>query len=75
MLDEPTNNLDLEAVAALADAVQNFQGGVVLVSHDQYFVQRVAREVHVVGKGAVKKMESFDVYKKAVAKKMLANGV
>jgi phosphohistidine phosphatase SixA len=33
--NRPTNNLDLEAVAALADAVEAFQGGVVLVSHDQ----------------------------------------
>ena len=48
VLDEPTNNLDLEAVAALADAVEKFEGGVVLVSHDQYFVQRVAREVGAV---------------------------
>jgi ATP-binding cassette subfamily F protein 3 len=47
ILDEPTNNLDLEAVAALADAVETFKGGVVLVCHDQYFVQRVAKEIHV----------------------------
>lgn len=70
VLDEPTNNLDLEAVAALADAVESFQGGVVLVSHDQYFVGRVAKEVHVVGNGAVRKMESFDAYRKVMAKKL-----
>ena len=68
VLDEPTNNLDLEAVAALADAVEKFEGGVVLVSHDQYFVQRVAREVFVVGNGAVTKQESFQVYLKAMEK-------
>ena len=70
VLDEPTNNLDLEAVAALADAVQAFAGGVVLVSHDQYFVQRVAKEVFVVGKGSVTKQESFEAYRKAMAKKL-----
>ena len=70
VLDEPTNNLDLEAVAALADAVEAFQGGVVLVSHDQFFVQRVAREVFVVGKGAVTKQESFEAYRNAMAKKL-----
>ncbi|ACO60757.1 ABC transporter/cobalt transport family protein [Micromonas commoda] len=70
VLDEPTNNLDLEAVAALAAAVEAFQGGVVLVSHDQFFVQRVAREVFVVGKGAVTKQESFEAYRNAMAKKL-----
>jgi ATP-binding cassette subfamily F protein 3 len=66
ILDEPTNNLDLEAVEALADCVEAFEGGVVLVSHDNYFVTRVAREVLVVGNGAVKKVESFHAYKKQV---------
>ena len=56
ILDEPTNNLDLEAVAALADCVEAFEGGVILVSHDNYFVSRVAKEVWVVGDGAVKKV-------------------
>ena len=68
VLDEPTNNLDLEAVEALAEAVDQFEGGVVLVSHDQYFVQRVAREVFVVGNGAVTKQESFQAYLKAMEK-------
>jgi ATP-binding cassette subfamily F protein 3 len=70
VLDEPTNNLDLEAVEALADAVEAFRGGVILVSHDQYFVSRVAREVKVVGSGAVKDAESFDAYRAAQLKKL-----
>jgi len=52
-MDEPTNNLDVAAIEALADAVQNFDGGVVLVSHDEYFVSRIARTVWVVGDGKV----------------------
>ena len=70
VLDEPTNNLDLETVAALADAVRDFEGGVVLVSHDQYFVSRVAREVFVVGGGKVTRAESFDAYRKEIARRM-----
>ena len=70
ILDEPTNNLDLESCEALADAIENFQGGVVLVSHDQYFVERVAREVLVIENGQVKRLESFASYKKAIAKKL-----
>merc|ERR1711953_235348 len=52
-MDEPTNNLDVSAVEALADAVENFKGGVVLVSHDKYFVSRIAKTVWIVGNGKV----------------------
>merc|ERR1719313_1237433 len=52
-MDEPTNNLDVNAVEALADALENFGGGVVLVSHDKYFVSRVAKTVWHVGSGRV----------------------
>ena len=71
MLDEPTNNLDLEAVAAFADAVENFGRGRVGV-HDQYFCRRVAREVFVVGNGGVRREESFDAYRKKMAKRLAA---
>jgi len=50
-------------VEALADAVVAFQGGVVVVSHDQYFVSRVAKQFKVVGRGAVVDVESFDAYR------------
>lgn len=52
-MDEPTNNLDVSAVEVLADAVEKFEGGVVLVSHDKYFVSRVAKDVWIVGDGKV----------------------
>ena len=72
VLDEPTNNLDLESVAALADCVERFEGGVILVSHDQYFVGRVAKEVWLVGgpSQAVRKIESFDKYRDYQLKKL-----
>ena len=47
-----------------------FKGGVILVSHDQYFVGRVAKEVWLVAKGAVKKVESFDKYRDYQLKKL-----
>ena len=68
ILDEPTNNLDLESVEALGKAVKDFPGGVVLVSHDQTFVSEVAKEVWVVGEGQVKKAASFEAYRKQVIK-------
>ena len=62
-LDEPTNNLDLESVAALAETAKSFDGAVICVSHDQFFVNQVSNEAWVVNGGAVKRIESFKVYR------------
>ncbi|GMI48191.1 hypothetical protein TrCOL_g2043 [Triparma columacea] len=67
VLDEPTNNLDLESVAALAESVKAFKGAVVCVSHDQYFVEQISNEAWIVGgkQKVVKRVESFKIYKDA----------
>ncbi|EKX41356.1 hypothetical protein GUITHDRAFT_88450 [Guillardia theta CCMP2712] len=70
IMDEPTNNLDIESVDALSEAVLNFDGGVVLVSHDQTFVSAVAKEVWVLGGGVLKKEESFEAYRKKIMKQL-----
>ena len=72
VLDEPTNNLDLESVVALAECLEKFEGGVVLVSHDQYFVSRVAKEVWVVENQTLTAAESFDKYRAEQLKKLSA---
>lgn len=45
ILDEPTNHLDMASIDALVRAIEAFQGGVVIVSHDQKFIEACAREI------------------------------
>ena len=53
LLDEPTNHIDLESIDALADAINRFDGGMVLVSHDMRLISQVAKEVWNVENGGV----------------------
>ena len=53
LLDEPTNHLDMDARASLVDAINDFDGAVVLVSHDTHLVKMVADQLWVVADGKV----------------------
>lgn len=57
LLDEPTNHLDMETIDALADAIRDFEGGMVLVSHDFRLISQVAQEIWVCEKGTVTKWQ------------------
>ena len=54
VMDEPTNHLDMDTVEALALALTEFQGGVVLVSHDERLLREVCQELWVCQGGTVK---------------------
>lgn len=59
VLDEPTNDLDLETLAVLEDCLTSFEGAVLLVSHDRFFVDRVATQILAFDPFDAGKIESF----------------
>jgi len=72
VLDEPTNNLDVETIDALCEALTRFNGSVTVVSHDQRLMQRVCNELWVCdGQGGVEPMVgSFLDYKRSVTRQI-----
>jgi ATP-binding cassette subfamily F protein 2 len=74
LLDEPTNNLDIECIDSLAEAIKQFDGGVVLVSHDFRLISQVTDQLWLCDNKQVKKFEgditAYKTYlKKSVLKK------
>ena len=57
LLDEPTNHLDIESVEMLEGALEDFQGTAIFVSHDRYFLDRIADRILEVRDGEVRSHE------------------
>ncbi|KAK9762963.1 ABC transporter ATP-binding protein arb1 [Basidiobolus ranarum] len=71
LLDEPTNHLDMESIDSLADAINQFSGGVVLVSHDFRLISQVAQAIWVCEDGKVTPWNSnIAAYKEHLRKKV-----
>jgi ATP-binding cassette subfamily F protein 3 len=51
LLDEPTNHLDMESCDALMEAIRNFEGAVIMVTHDEYFLQEIANKLIIFDDG------------------------
>ena len=71
LLDEPTNNLDIETIDALCDAISEFNGGVVVVTHDARLIESCDCKLWVVEKqGVTPWEEGFDDYKSELLRVM-----
>jgi ATP-binding cassette subfamily F protein 3 len=57
VLDEPTNHLDVDSIEVLEDALEHYDGTVIAVSHDRYFLDRIADRIVHVADGAVRAYE------------------
>ena len=76
VLDEPSNHLDIEAMDALSLALQQFQGGICLVSHDVTMLQNVCNSLWVCENGTVEKFPGdVKAYKKRITAQANEAGV
>lgn len=78
LLDEPTNHLDMRSINILTQALQKYQGTFVVVSHDRYFVSKIANKIWWLEEGKIKEYpgtyEEYEYWKaKQEELKKLAN--
>ncbi|XP_048376216.1 ATP-binding cassette sub-family F member 1 isoform X2 [Stegostoma tigrinum] len=67
ILDEPTNNLDIESIDALADAINVYKGAVIIVSHDARLITETNCQLWVVEEQTINQIDgNFDDYKREV---------
>lgn len=65
ILDEPTNNLDIESIDALADAINDYNGGVIIVSHDERLIRETDCTLWVIEDQTINEVDGdFDDYRK-----------
>lgn len=73
MLDEPTNHLDMQSVEMLIDALNKYDGTIILVSHDRYFISRLANKIWSIEDGKAKEFvgtyDEWVVYQQDKAKR------
>ena len=67
ILDEPTNNLDIESIDALAEAINEYTGGVVIVTHDERLIRETNCNLYVIEDQTINELEGdFDDYRNEV---------
>ena len=75
LLDEPTNHLDMDSREVLEDALADFPGTILAISHDRYFINRFANRVCVLEEGGVKEyLGNYDDYFEKINRAMEPDG-
>ncbi|KAI6778588.1 ATP-binding cassette sub-family F member 2 [Emericellopsis cladophorae] len=75
LLDEPTNGLDIPTIDSLADAINAYSGGVVVVSHDFRLLDKIAKQILVCDNRSIQEWDgSIGEYKNYLRKKMINAG-
>jgi len=57
MLDEPTNHLDIHSVDLLVEALNKYEGSLILVSHDRYFISRIANKIWEIDENLIREFK------------------
>ncbi|KHJ43114.1 ABC transporter, ATP-binding protein [Trichuris suis] len=71
ILDEPTNHLDIETVDALGEALRQFGGGVIVVTHEERLIKMVCKELLIIRDGIVTQLEGgIEEYKACIQKEL-----
>jgi ATP-binding cassette subfamily F protein 3 len=77
MLDEPTNHLDMHSCDLLIEALNKYEGSIILVSHDRYFVSKTANKIWEIVDHEIKEFkggyEEYVAWKERMAKQATAN--
>ncbi|KAL2166029.1 hypothetical protein VTG60DRAFT_3434 [Thermothelomyces hinnuleus] len=75
LLDEPTNGLDIPTIDSLADAINAFSGGVIVVSHDFRLLDKIAKQILVCENRTIREWDgTIAEYKNYLRKKMISAG-
>ncbi|KAL3607273.1 ABC transporter ATP-binding protein arb1 [Fusarium poae] len=75
LLDEPTNGLDIPTIDSLADAINAFSGGVIVVSHDFRLLDKIAKQILVCENQTIRTWDGpISEYKNYLRKKMISAG-
>uniref|UniRef100_A0A1I8EI32 ATP-binding cassette n=2 Tax=Wuchereria bancrofti TaxID=6293 RepID=A0A1I8EI32_WUCBA len=71
ILDEPTNNLDIESIRALAEAIENFGGGVIMVTHDERLIRETNCQLWIVENLGIAEIDGdFEDYRKEILEQL-----